>query len=408
MRKLILSCVMSILLCASQIFSQDYTKIKSIIGNASIDTLIENLNLLTGEKPVTLDGNSVTISTRFRGTTGDSSAALFLKNKLNSYGGLKVSEQPLPDSGKNIIAVQTGTENPKRQIIVCAHYDCMPPGPISHGADDDGSGTAAVLEAARILSKYSSSNTIVYAFFDYEEDDLNGSEYYASHASQNGDTIGAVINLDMIGWDKNNQNDVEIDSKPSISLSDQLAKDVKDLNDKCNIGLYITIVNPGKSNADNDSFWKYNFPAILIIELYGYQNPYMHTVNDRVENINKPFYERCTKLGIASIARYTDLNVNDGTTSVKEMPTSYYSLEQNYPNPFNPTTTITYQLPKSENIKLKIYNLLGEEVKTLVEDNEVAGIYHVKFDGSNFASGVYFYRLRAGNFVDTKKLILMK
>ncbi len=96
-----------------------------------------------------------------------------------------------------------------------------------------------------------------------------------------------------------------------------------------------------------------------------------------------------------------------GIQEVKNIPQTY-SLLQNYPNPFNPTTTITYQLPKTENIKLNIYNILGEEVKTLIDRNESAGVYHVKFDGSNFASGVYFYRLQAGNFIATKKLILLK
>ena len=85
-----------------------------------------------------------------------------------------------------------------------------------------------------------------------------------------------------------------------------------------------------------------------------------------------------------------------------------YELTQNYPNPFNPQTTINYQLPRDGMVTLKIYDMLGEEVTTLVNEFKTTGRYNIIFDGSNLASGVYFYRLEAGNFSDSKKFILMK
>jgi photosystem II stability/assembly factor-like uncharacterized protein len=85
-----------------------------------------------------------------------------------------------------------------------------------------------------------------------------------------------------------------------------------------------------------------------------------------------------------------------------------YLLEQNYPNPFNPSTTITYELPKTSCVSLNVYNLLGMEVSTLVNGEEPAGIHTVQFNGSGLASGVYFYRLRAGQFVQTRKLVIVK
>ncbi len=88
-----------------------------------------------------------------------------------------------------------------------------------------------------------------------------------------------------------------------------------------------------------------------------------------------------------------------------------FSLLQNYPNPFNPSTRIQYSLEKAAQVSLKVYNLLGQEVATLVNGRQEAGSYTVQFSangGSTFASGVYFYRLEAGSFVSTKKLILMK
>jgi photosystem II stability/assembly factor-like uncharacterized protein len=92
---------------------------------------------------------------------------------------------------------------------------------------------------------------------------------------------------------------------------------------------------------------------------------------------------------------------------------SNFSLEQNYPNPFNPNTTIEYSIPNylqgnSSLVQLKVYNLLGKEVATLVNSYQPAGNYKVNFNGTAFASGVYFYRLKAGNYIETRKLILMK
>ncbi len=85
-----------------------------------------------------------------------------------------------------------------------------------------------------------------------------------------------------------------------------------------------------------------------------------------------------------------------------------YDLFQNYPNPFNPTTIINYQLPVGNHVTLKIYDILGREVATLVNEKTSAGSYSVKFDGSRLASGVYFYRLEAGSFVSVKKLVLLR
>ena len=85
-----------------------------------------------------------------------------------------------------------------------------------------------------------------------------------------------------------------------------------------------------------------------------------------------------------------------------------YSLEQNYPNPFNPTTTIKYSIKKAGLVTLKVYDILGKEITTLVNENKTAGNYSVNFNASNLPSGIYFYRLKSGSFLATKKLIFMK
>jgi hypothetical protein len=85
-----------------------------------------------------------------------------------------------------------------------------------------------------------------------------------------------------------------------------------------------------------------------------------------------------------------------------------FKLEQNYPNPFNPTTTIQYQLPQVVKVTLKVYDILGSEVATLVNENQEAGYKEVQFSGNNIASGMYVYRITAGNYISTKKMMLVK
>jgi hypothetical protein len=86
----------------------------------------------------------------------------------------------------------------------------------------------------------------------------------------------------------------------------------------------------------------------------------------------------------------------------------YPQLHQNYPNPFNPTSTIHFELPKESHVILKVYNLLGQELLTLVDEKRIAGTYNVQVNGAQLASGVYFYRLIAGNFVQTRKMLVVK
>ena len=98
-------------------------------------------------------------------------------------------------------------------------------------------------------------------------------------------------------------------------------------------------------------------------------------------------------------------------TGVGEKPNAIpreYALHQNYPNPFNPSTTIRYDLPKASHVTLKVYSVLGQEVAVLVDVDRPAGAYSVQFGTGRLASGVYFYRMLAGTFAQTKKLVLMK
>jgi hypothetical protein len=115
-----------------------------------------------------------------------------------------------------------------------------------------------------------------------------------------------------------------------------------------------------------------------------------------------PSYENL--LLTASIAVPTAVNEAAIRTNVPQQ----YGLAQNYPNPFNPSTTIKFQMPSKGFVKLKIYDMIGREIATLVDGFQEAGTHDVKFDASNLPSGIYFYRITTGTYGATKKLVLIK
>jgi hypothetical protein len=138
-----------------------------------------------------------------------------------------------------------------------------------------------------------------------------------------------------------------------------------------------------------DSFLRTNpyvLPSLKKAKNVIYMNPY------------NPTYVQLPLIGFVPI----------GIQPISSNVPSEFSLQQNYPNPFNPTTNIKFNIPKRDNVTLKVYDLLGKEVATLVNEKLQAGTYEVKFDGSNLPSGIYFYKLESESFRETKRMILIK
>jgi hypothetical protein len=151
---------------------------------------------------------------------------------------------------------------------------------------------------------------------------------------------------------------------------------------------------PARGNSIISFNWKLPADAPFYPRIYIVIDP-----NNKIDEIHKT-----NDIG------WKVLSYSGGTTGIKNenITINNYQLSQNYPNPFNPTTTIEYTIPKSGFVSLKVYDILGREVKTLVHQQELPGIYKVQFNGSNLASGVYFYRIEAGEFVSSKKFVLLK
>ena len=130
-------------------------------------------------------------------------------------------------------------------------------------------------------------------------------------------------------------------------------------------------------------------------------SPRKYDFIDKTPSGGVKFAYRLKQIDISGNFKYYDrqeitLSLND------------FGLYQNYPNPFNPATVIKYQLPVDANVKISLFNSIGEEIKTLVNENKQAGIYEYQFNAAGFASGVYYYKIVSGNFTDTKKLVVLK
>jgi len=115
--------------------------------------------------------------------------------------------------------------------------------------------------------------------------------------------------------------------------------------------------------------------------------------------------------GIGGVVEFNKNGINNGLTDVKnntaQTPKSF-SLAQNYPNPFNPSTIIKYQVSKESFVTIKVYDVLGRELNQLVNEQKPVGSYEISFNASSLTSGIYFYRITAGNFSSVKKMILLK
>jgi Peptidase family M28/Secretion system C-terminal sorting domain len=472
--------------------------IQSIIEQTNIDSLMYRVQELSGEVETIINGTPYTITTRNKFQPGNDMAANYIQQKLQSYG-LMVYNQSFSSTGRNVYAVQQGSVYTNQYYIICAHYDDMPSGGLAPGADDNGSGTAAVLEAARIFTQFEPEYTIIYALWDEEEQGLVGSAYYALQAFNNGDSILGVINMDMIAYDSNDDNVAEIHTKP-IANSVALANQMVSINSTYSIGATLNICNPGTTASDHASFWNRGYSAILLIESYfgGDFNAYYHTINDLMIHYNTEYYLKLSKLSFATVATlanmeeivpvelvsfFATLNNNsillewttaselnnkgfeiersvdskvfqqigfvqgNGTTSESNNYTfsdnislinsnilqyrlkqidydgtiEYskvlnveinspveFSLSQNYPNPFNPMTKIQFQLAKDSYTMLRVYDYLGREVSTVVNEFKPAGTYEYNFDASFLPSGTYFYTLNTNGFTFTKKMLLIK
>lgn len=200
-------------------------------------------------------------------------------------------------AGSNIEATLYGTQNPSLIYLICAHYDSVPTSP---GADDDGSGVAAVLAAAQLMSQYEFAYTVRFVTFSGEEQGLVGSHYYAQEAYQNNDSIVAVLNADMIGYTELGEDG----HKGKIfqnSASEWIVTYTQQISDIYDEYIDIDLLPQGESwGSDHYSFWQVGYDAVFYHE-YRF-NAYYHSSGDTIEHMNLTYSTHFSRLILATLA----------------------------------------------------------------------------------------------------------
>ena len=315
------------------------------------------------------------------------------------------------DAWQNVIATKTGTVYPDEQVVICGHFDNISEQPydVAPGADDNGTGATAVIEAARLYANASFEKTVKFCLWTGEEQGLLGSAAYAADAYMSGDNIVGVYNFDMIGYDGNGDGVIELHcgtENSSIALGDLFITVINDYL----INLLPEQITYGSTDrSDHASFWDYNYPAILGIEDFSNDfNPYYHTTGDNMSIIDAPYFTEYTKAAIGAAAT---LAVPDSTmTSIDGLGAlpSGFVLHGNYPNPFNAATTISFTLGSQSDVSLAVYDILGRKVAQLIDKRLDTGAHRIAWNADDMSSGLYFYRLSVDGRENVGRMTLLK
>lgn len=271
--------------------------VDSVIQLSDHQSILLLTRQLAGDTTVQIGNETLTIASRYYTNPFNARAAEFIFQKFEELGYTPEIHTFNNGRGENIIATKMGTRYPEKEFIICGHYDNMPSGNRAPGADDNASGTVAVLEAARLLKNFDFDYTIRFAAWDEEEIGLVGSRHYAQRAASQQQQIIGVLNLDMIAWDSNNDFKYTIATNDaSQSFSNDFIASTAMYQPRLNHGYHFTTA------SDHAAFWENGYPAMLVIEDWDDFNAYYHTPADDIDILNMEYYISLVRASIANIA----------------------------------------------------------------------------------------------------------
>lgn len=279
-------------------YSSRIDSLINLITNQSVSLLDRQLS---GDTTCIIGGLPYTIVSRYYGSASNQKAAQFIFESLQSYG-YTPRYQNNSATDINVLAVKTGTKYPNQYFVICSHFDDMPSGTTAPGADDNASGTVAVLEAARILKNFPTEYSIIFATFDEEERGLYGSKAFADSSFLHGDSIVCALNFDMIAYDGNNDGKSwVVTNVPSEGYANDYISAMKTYNPLLVPEKHIDLT----ANSDHASFWTRNYKAFMNIEDENDFTPYYHTTNDKFNTLNIPFFRSMVRTAIAALTSFS-------------------------------------------------------------------------------------------------------
>ncbi|MBL0036081.1 MAG: M28 family peptidase [Flavobacteriales bacterium] len=395
---------LAFLISAPAVLKAQDASIAGAISSVSIDSLVWDLERLTGEEPVDVGNGPETILSRNKFNAGNALAADWLQQRIAAMGYTPTVQAFGGSTGENVIAVKTGLVHPDRKVVICGHYDAMPGGPVNApAADDDGSGTCSVLEAMRVLAPYSFENTIVFALWDEEEQGKVGSAYYAGVAAANDDTIAAVINMDAISYDGDGDGLMRIHARPtanSLAIKDTALM----VNSTYGLNLNIAINNPGAVYSDHASFWTEGYGAILVIEDFDNDgNPHYHTPTDLLQYMDLPYWQGLTRLSIATTAVLA-VPVN-GPSTVAETTLPKVTSLSVYPNPAGQEAKLWFELRHAGRARITLADAMGRTVYVIEDGLLTSGAHQYELPTSMLSAGTYLVRVEAEGVSRTVRFV---
>lgn len=295
--------------------------IAQIINQVNQTTLETYTRNLSGEDPVDIGGSPYTIVSRHTASGTPIDKATQYVYEFMQTQGLTVSYHNWSAggySGRNVIGQMTGTTQPNEIVLIIAHLDCMPSGSISYGADDNASGSVAVMVSAELMSNYQFNRTVRFAVFTGEEQGILGANEYSDMIYANGDNVVAVYNMDMLAYDAVGGPDLRIHTRTSGSSGYagdmEIANTFVDVVNTYSLSSVLTpiIDSDGITASDHSAFWNNGWPAILGIEEHDNDmTPYYHTTSDRVSTLNWTYFTNFAKASVGTAAHLAFLD--DGT-----------------------------------------------------------------------------------------------
>ncbi|MCX6159842.1 MAG: M28 family peptidase [Ignavibacteriae bacterium] len=385
------------------------SKIDSMKNLISLQSISKIVRELSGDTITVIGGSPYRIFSRYWGSPSNPKAAQYIYEKFQSYG-INVRYQNISSSCVNVIGKITGTLYPEQYYVVCGHYDNFKldpvPGPLDTvpGADDNVSSISGILETAKLLVNFPLEYSVLFIAFDEEEKGLVGSLAFADSAVRQGMNLKGVINLEVLGYDSDNDGKFMLITN---SNSEALAGYFLNAIQVYQIGLQ------GQKNfnggySDHYSFWLKGFKAITHAQSDSNFTPYEHTKYDTYDKFNPNYFLKMVKAAFVTLASLATDHGSIGINNLSNEIPKKYVLEQNYPNPFNPATNVKFSICNTQFVTLKIHDMLGREVANLVNEQLAPGTYEVDWNASQFPGGIYFYTLTAGDYMETKRMTMIK